>query len=567
MKQFCIFFLTYLASCTMAYGAEYYPDQPTPAGNSVSAPDSDRSQPVQQEIPRYKEKLPLRGDNTNSVIVPKANKEQLTGIGKSDAAKIIDAFKIQYKKQGNPRIAIFLNRTLRSVEEEKRSASEKHLWAYEDGFMQPFFDAGIHLLDRATLLGLKDLDKGKENAHDPISAQQLEMKALLDQVDIYIELLVSKNIKSPYGYDFKAIAKEVKSGRVLANSTSLAWDWESVKDKAVSVGKNGYETEDIVVVPPLNSVSADLAVSLMDDLTLVWSVSGTPGGYNSNTSISAVAMQKQERNISPAIAKNPEEKSVKQQDLPQSSLTLNNLELYGEYYALLIGIADYQNMTSLKTAIRDVEVVGKVLTEKYGYRTEVLKNASREEIINSLTRYRKKLSRGDNLLIYYAGHGWLDPETKVGYWLPVDSSLDSPAHWISNATITDSIKGLKAKHVMIIADSCYSGTLSRSIVPTINKDYDSEEYWKQLSKKKVRVVLTSGGLEPVSDTGSVNDPNHSVFASALIKQLDINEKIIDGNGLYKRLSPAVLVNSNQTPDFSDMRMAGHEGGDFIFVKK
>ena len=252
--------------------------------------------------------------------------------------------------------------------------------------------------------------------------------------------------------------------------------------------------------------------------------------------------------------------------LPPTQLTIQPLHTYGRYYALLIGITDYQHMTPLKTALTDAEDIAILLKEQYGYDTSILKNPGRDEIINVLTQYRKKLTSEDNFLIYYAGHGWLDAETNVGYWFPADSSLDSPAKWISNATITDSIKALKAKHVIVVADSCYSGSLSRSIVPTINKKYDSPEYWQQLSKKKTRVVLTSGGNEPVSDTGSVSDLDHSVFASALLAQLKSNEKIIDGAGLYQKLRRNVVVNSNQTPEYSDLRMAGHGGGDFIFVK-
>ncbi len=78
--------------------------------------------------------------------------------------------------------------------------------------------------------------------------------------------------------------------------------------------------------------------------------------------------------------------------------------------------------------------------------------------------------------------------------------------------------------------------------------------------------MTSGGNEPVSDAGTVNDRDHSVFASALLSQLEDNDKIIDGAGLYKRIRRNVAVNSTQTPEYSDLRMAGHDGGDFIFVR-
>ena len=122
-----------------------------------------------------------------------------------------------------------------------------------------------------------------------------------------------------------------------------------------------------------------------------------------------------------------------------TQVQIQPLETYGKYYALLIGIADYHHMTKLKTAIQDAVDISEILTKKYGYEARVLKNPGHDEIIDVLTKYRKKMTPHDNLLIYYAGHGWLDPETNVGYWFPADASLDSPAKWISNATVTDSI--------------------------------------------------------------------------------------------------------------------------------
>ena len=421
-------------------------------------------------------------------------------------------------------------------------------------------------MDRASIMRLNALYNGQGSESKPLSVKKVEMESLLDKADILIELLISNDSTNPYGYEFKAVAKEIQSGRILANSTSLNWDWGSTKSKVATTGTNGYDLKDVVVVPPVTEVSADLAVSMMKDLTRVWKTSNVAYSKINKPVVKEKAEWKKGKITEEGGGLKFVAGDTKLPEISNSSLNFHGLEIYGKYYALLIGVADYQQMTPLKTVINDVEDVAKVLNEKYGYRTQVLKNPGRDEIITSLASYRKKLTASDNFLIYYAGHGWLDPDTKVGYWLPVDSSLDSPAKWISNATITDSIKALKAKHIMVIADSCYSGTLTRSIVPTLSKNYDSKDYWNKLSKQKARVVLTSGGNEPVSDGGSINDFKHSVFASALLSQLRDNDKIIDGAGLYKKLSPKVLLNSNQTPKYSDLRMAGHEGGDFIFFK-
>ncbi len=85
-----------------------------------------------------------------------------------------------------------------------------------------------------------------------------------------------------------------------------------------------------------------------------------------------------------------------------------------------------------------------------------------------------------------------------------------------------------------------------------------------MSRKKARVVLTSGGLEPVEDG---NGSTHSPFATALLAALEENKSVIDGTSLFNVIRRPVMVNANQTPQYSDLRRAGHDGGDFLFIKK
>ena len=43
--------------------------------------------------------------------------------------------------------------------------------------------------------------------------------------------------------------------------------------------------------------------------------------------------------------------------------------------------------------------------------------------------------------------------------------------------------------------------------------------------------------------------------------------ILDGQALYDAVKRPVVLNADQTPQYSDIRRAGHEGGDFLFVRK
>ncbi len=89
-------------------------------------------------------------------------------------------------------------------------------------------------------------------------------------------------------------------------------------------------------------------------------------------------------------------------------------------------------------------------------------------------------------------------------------------------------------------------------------------YFARIAKKKARSVISSGGLEPVVDSGGKG--NHSVFASAFIEALSENTDIMDGTQLFRKIRRPVILNSDQTPEYSDIRKAGHDGGDFLFVR-
>jgi len=258
----------------------------------------------------------------------------------------------------------------------------------------------------------------------------------------------------------------------------------------------------------------------------------------------------------PAATAETAQPTTQQAALPPE---LANLD-YGTYHALVIGNDTYRTLPRLGTAVGDAEAVAKELERHYRFNVRLLTNATEEDIIGALSDMRRELAWDDNLLIYYAGHGWYDRDAEQGYWLPVDASEDNQAHWISNADITNALKALKAKHILVVADSCYSGTLARSA----NISLRGIDYIERIVKKRARTVLTSGGLEPVLDAGG---EGHSVFARAFLAALEENDGVIDGQEVFRRLRDPVVANAPQTPEYGEIRGAGHDGGDFIFVRR
>jgi hypothetical protein len=248
------------------------------------------------------------------------------------------------------------------------------------------------------------------------------------------------------------------------------------------------------------------------------------------------------------------------------------IEDFGHYHALVIGINNYQHMKPLKTPISDAKEIAQVLQDEYGYDVTTLLDANRYQILEALNHLRQKLTDKDNLLIYYAGHGELDQVNQRGNWLPIDAEIDSTANWISNIQITDILNAMGARQILVVADSCYSGTLTRSVTAVLTRaqsETERAQWYKIMISKPSRVALTSGGLEPVADSGSGG--SHSMFADLLIKTLHGNSSVLSAQEVYARIQPSVSTKTaeaqrQQVPEYAPIKMAGHEAGDFMFVK-
>ena len=248
---------------------------------------------------------------------------------------------------------------------------------------------------------------------------------------------------------------------------------------------------------------------------------------------------------------------------------------FGHYYALVIGNSEYNEdlgWSKLITTINDANAVSKSLSGKFQFEVTTLLNADHDAILQALEKIRRKLTEHDNLLIYYAGHGYIDPENDQGYWIPIDGSTDSTINWISNSTISDQIRAMSARNIMVIADSCYSSSLMRSGLVNLRSGLSKEKRRQSLIndiQTVTRVVLSAGGLQPVAD--SINNSKHSVFAEAFLSVLDQSDTLIDSDALATQVglivATATQASVRQIPRYAPLARAGHLGGEFYFVPK
>ena len=241
----------------------------------------------------------------------------------------------------------------------------------------------------------------------------------------------------------------------------------------------------------------------------------------------------------------------------------------GNYYALLIGIENYQYLQDLKTPISDVSKISDVLKEQFGFETTVLVDPSRKEILQNISSLRKVLQEQDNLLIYYAGHGYWDQETDLGFWQPADAEKDDDLAWIATNRITRTLRGIKSNNIAVISDSCFAGVLLRGELNQ-GPSLDNNIALQKLMEKKTRIALASGGLQPVPD--NLSGGANSIFATQFLNGLENSGEAITANALFLGIQNRVItvtssLGYDQAPEFSALYDSGHEGGDFVFVRK
>lgn len=248
----------------------------------------------------------------------------------ADQPDTLAAFRDAYAKKDKPRLALFWNREfsdrldewyspIRVVENNEVSGSlggtvaadlsgnlkrttevqvrnpaagrlpttEKAAWAFQDGFLAPFLEAGAQIIDRATVVRMTAADGGAGS--EPAT---IEAKALQGKADYILEALVTPSTNSRTGYELRARVIDVKTGAIAAYVNARGtkeWNLEK-RFVATAHGFEDTDPDDLMVgpeedskaratatgitvrrkPPKLDVVSRNLAHHVMSSLTKQW---------------------------------------------------------------------------------------------------------------------------------------------------------------------------------------------------------------------------------------------------------------------------------------------------------
>ncbi|MBF0256226.1 MAG: caspase family protein, partial [Gammaproteobacteria bacterium] len=233
--------------------------------------------------------------------------------------------------------------------------------------------------------------------------------------------------------------------------------------------------------------------------------------------------------------------------LVKSDVDGKPLPFEGKRIAVVIGVEEYDNaIPELETPVNDARTIAQRLQQDQGFEPVMLENPSKQEIIDALQKLSREVGDGDQVMVYYAGHGYMLKETGRGYWLPRDADPQSPDNWVSNRDIARIFHRTPSKQIMLVSDSCYSGAFTRGGSPEELSD-------PGLARLRAVMGLSSGGEQPVWDGGG---DGHSIFARKLLDSLGQGE--IRGLALYQQVRNKVGEESPQVPGYGAMLMPGYD---------
>jgi hypothetical protein len=247
-----------------------------------------------------------------------------------------------------------------------------------------------------------------------------------------------------------------------------------------------------------------------------------------------------------------------------------DLYLYKDYYALVVGISDYQNWPDLPSAANDAKEVAAKLKD-FGFEVKLVLDPSAEQLRQDLSDviYEKGGETNRALLFYFAGHGEtleLADGTQLGYIVPSDCPLKNidPMGFDSKAISMKDVEVLalkvKSKHFIMLFDSCFSGSLF-NVVRAAPVDISEK------SALPVRQFITAGGAgEQVPDQSVFK----VVFLQGINGDADLNgDGYVTGSelGMYLQEKVVNYTRGGQHPQYGKINNPKLDRGDFIFVSQ
>ena len=245
--------------------------------------------------------------------------------------------------------------------------------------------------------------------------------------------------------------------------------------------------------------------------------------------------------------------------------------VYKESHALVIWAGDYQHwktwdkLDNIEDEAKDVVAA----FERQGFEVTVVANPTGQKLKQAMETFIANYgyTRNNRLVIFFSGHGYTLEKTK-GYFVPIDApdpalNDQSQQDFLKVALDMEQVQSLarrmRAKHVLFVFDSCFSGTIFKQ-----RSSSEKPLYVQSVMNKPVRQFLTAGDADQRVPAKSVFTP---LFIRALEGEADVinRDGYVTGNELGNYLKQNLSeYTKTQTPQFGTIRDPDLDQGDIVF---
>lgn len=249
-------------------------------------------------------------------------------------------------------------------------------------------------------------------------------------------------------------------------------------------------------------------------------------------------------------------RAVKLEDRGESSVSPGRSWFFG------IGINNYKYFPSLNNAVGDVKAIQTLLVQKYKVDEVVTlfdQQATRRNIFQQFKTFEQEVGPDDKLLILFSGHGFIS--NNGGHWVPYEAEPGFDDDYLPNFHLKVYLRNIKARHILVISDSCFSGSLFAEGI--VRKVPAPEE---QLEQLRSRYGFCSGRFTEEVWDGPKG--GHSPFAGSIIDILKENREVMLRASVFADLVlNRTTVQYRQLPRHGPLFEVGDQGGQYVFRLK
>lgn len=194
-------------------------------------------------------------------------------------------------------------------------------------------------------------------------------------------------------------------------------------------------------------------------------------------------------------------------------------------YALVFATDQYDHWGDLVNPVFDSKTIAEELKNTYGYKVEMIENATQELVLKKLREYaEKKYKPLDQLFIFFAGHGTYDQTFGEGFVVTRESQVNDlgKTTYLSHNRLRSIVNNIQCEHIFLAMDVCFGGTFDAALASSrggeeeVYREQGKAEFITRKLTYKTRRYLTSGGKTYVSDG---IPGKHSPFAKNFIEAL------------------------------------------------